>query len=152
MRSLIRYLASYLVDSFRERVAPDDFPPERIRRVWALDAEAATVARRFFPEAEVAVGDRGAGQHDAVVIPMRGGEIGLRLSALLGSARHRLLVPSPDYVYRFGMRRGALALAWAVVDRLLLLPLALLWLGAVTVGLYGSGLAQAGREKTGRDR
>jgi len=146
MRALIRYLASYLVDSFRERVAPEDFTPERIRRVWALDDEAAAVARRFFPEAEVATGDPGPGRHDAVVVPMRGGEIGPRLAALLGAARHKLLAPSPDYVYRFGMRRGPLALAWALVDRLLLAPVALLWLAMLTFGMYVTGLARrAGR-------
>jgi hypothetical protein len=62
------------------------------------------------------------------------------VKALLSGARHKLLVPSPDYLYRFGMRRGPLALAWAVVDRFALAPVALVWFGLVAAWMSGSGL------------
>jgi hypothetical protein len=162
MRALARYLAGYLLDSFRERVTEEDFREEEITRVLVapgLETPALEAVRRMFPQAEIRALDPAAGiwaarreRPQAAVISMSGGLLRPRVACLLSGARHKLLIPSPHYLYRFGMRRGALALTWTVVDRLLLAPLALLWLGVVSVGLYGSGLVQAGREKTGRGR
>ena len=133
---MMRYLSSYVLDFFRERVTPEDFAGERVRGVRLVgEAELLTsVAERMFPGAKI-----GGGPAEAVVIGMTGGEVGERLRALLGRARHKLLVPSPDYVYRFGMRRGPRAMLWAILDRFVLAPLALLWLGALAVARYATG-------------
>ena len=136
------YLSSYVLDFFRERVTPGDFAGERVRGVRLVgEAELLTsVAQRMFPGAKI-----GGGPAEAVVIGMTGGEVGERLRALLGRARHKLLVPSPDYVYRFGMRRGPGALAWAALDRFVLAPLALVGLGVLALGIYVTGLARRAR-------
>ena len=133
---MTRYLSSYLLDFFRERVTPEDFRDERVLRVRLVgEAEVLTsVAQRMFPGAKI-----GGGPAEAVVIGMTGGEVGERLRALLGRARHKLLVPSPDYVYRFGMRRGPRAMLWAILDRFVFAPVALLWLGAVALARYAAG-------------
>ena len=133
---MTRYLSSYLLDFFRERVTPEDFRDERVLRVRLVgEAELLTpVAQRLFPGAEIS-----GGPAEAVVIGMTGGQIGKRLRALLSRARHKLLVPSPDYVYRFGMRRGPGALLWAMLDRFVFAPVALLWLGAVALARYAAG-------------
>ena len=120
---MIRYLADDILDSFRERVTPEDFAKEQVRRV-RLVGEAdflAPVALRFFPDAETVTGEA-----DAVVIAMTGGPTGPRLRALLSRVRHKLLVPSPDYVYRFGNRYAPGAFVTVVLDGLLFTPLALL--------------------------
>ena len=133
---MMRYLSGYILDFFRERVTPEDFAGERVGRVRAVGGAEwlAAVARRMFPGAEV-----GAGQAEAVAIEMAGGPAGERVRALLGRGRHKLLVPSPDYVYRFGMRRGGGALLWAVLDRFVLAPVALLWLAAMALVWYVTG-------------
>jgi hypothetical protein len=92
------FLTAEILDSFRARVTPEDLAGEQVRRVNVV-GEAdflAPVAKRFFPDAEIVTGPA-----DAVVIAMTGGPTGPRLRALLSRARHKLLVPSPDYVYRF---------------------------------------------------
>jgi len=139
---MTRYFASYVLDFFRERVTPEDFAGERVRGVRLVgEAELLTpVALRMFPGAEI-----GDGPAEAVVIAMTGGQVGERLRALLSRARHKLLVPSPDYVYRFGMRRGPGALLSAVLDRFVLAPLALVWLGMLALGLYTTGRARRAR-------
>jgi MoaA/NifB/PqqE/SkfB family radical SAM enzyme len=142
---LLHYLAGYVMDSFRERLATDELRAENVRRVRVAgeaDDEVRALVTRMFPGAEIVTGPT-----DAVVIPMRGGAVGPRLQALLGRARHKLLVPSPHYVYRFGMRRGLPALLWAITDRLLLAPAALLWLGVIAGWMSLRGLMGAAKER-----
>lgn len=148
MSGFARYVAGYILDSFRERVTAEDFAGEVVSRVLVLpgrDTDAAAV-RRLFPQAELVPYEEAAGffrvrrsRFDAAWIPMTGGGYRARAVGLLSGARHRLLVPSPDYIYRFGMRRGKVALAWAIVDRFLLWPLSLLWLVVVACRLYATG-------------
>ncbi|MFB3882107.1 MAG: radical SAM/SPASM domain-containing protein [Armatimonadota bacterium] len=77
---------------------------------------------------------------DVVCIPMTGGGIRERLALMMSGARHKLLVPSSDYIYRFGMRRGALRWCWAVIDHFALAPFVLAWFGLVAVWMWASGL------------
>ncbi len=150
MKALVRYAVGYIFDFFRERVTAEDFAEERARRVLlspGLDAASVAAVRAMFPGAELRTCDRSTNlwrarrvRFDAACIPMAGGDLRGRMIGLLSGARHKLLLPSADYVYRLGMRRGTPALLWAMVDRLLLAPLALVWLGVLAVGMYGSGL------------
>jgi len=152
MSGLVRYLAGYLLDSFRERVTREDFAGETVRRAVACGEGMEAVARGLFPAAEVVEAAQfpstramRRARFDAAVIAMRGEATGPRLRAALSGARHILLVPSPDYVYRLGMRRGAAALVWALVDRLLLAPLALMWLGVLRLAMVATGLTRRAR-------
>jgi len=152
MRALARYLAGYLLDSFRERVTEEGFREEEITRVLVapgLEAPALDAVRRMFPQAEIRALDPAAGiwaarreRPQAAVISMSGGPLRPRVACLLSGARHKLLIPSPHYLYRFGMRRGLPPLLWAVVDRLLVAPLALVWLGLLAMGMYVTGLVR----------
>ena len=163
MRDLVRYAAGYVVDFFRERVTAGDFREERVGRVLVgagLDEKSWTTVYRRFPEAELRLFHGRIGlwrvrkaRPDAVCIPMAGGGLRERAIGLLSGAKHKLLVPSPDYVYRLGMRKGSAALLWAAVDRFALAPLALIWLGAAAVGMYVTGLVgRAAAAERGRER
>lgn len=122
-----------LLDHFRERVTPEDFAGEQVCRVRVVgEADLLIpVARRMFPGAEI-----GEGPADAVVISMRGGPMRPRLRAVLSRTRHKLLVPSSDYVYRFGITRSHKAAVLALLDVLIvspvldtiILPLMALWI------------------------
>lgn len=127
---MIQHVTNDMLDFFRERVTPADLAKERVRRVRLVgEADSlAAVAQRFFPGAEI--GDNRA---DAVVIAMTGGPVGPRLRALLGRARHKLLVPSPDYVYRFV---GGKAWPRAILE-LLALPLNFVLLLALWMSALG---------------
>jgi MoaA/NifB/PqqE/SkfB family radical SAM enzyme len=159
VRALARYAAGYVLDFFRERVSAADFAGERIARVLitpGLGDEGAAAMRQMFPGAELRLLDsrsdlwrvRRAGC-DVACIGMMGGGLRERAVTLLSGARHKLLVPSPDYAYRLGMREGMSALLWACVDRFLLAPLALVWLGMLGAAAYATGLAgrAAGRRR-----
>ncbi|UCC69452.1 MAG: radical SAM protein, partial [Armatimonadota bacterium] len=150
MRALLRYAAGYVIDFFRERVTAADFAGESVGRVLltpGLGPEDAEAVRRLFPGAELRSLDgrtnlwrvRRCG-FDAACIAMAGGGIRERVAALLSGAPHKLLVPSPDYIYRLGIRVGPCGLVWGVVDRFLIAPFALAWLGALAIAAYGSGL------------
>ena len=155
MTALIHYAAGYILDFFRERVSEDDFGDEEVTRVAVpthLDEESLHRLRRLFPAAEF----RSAGprtdlwrvrrlRFDVACIPMRGGQIRWRLIAVLSGARHKLLLPAPDYVYRLGMRKGAAELLWALIDRFVLAPIALIWLGVSGAAAYGTGLVRRAR-------
>ncbi len=155
MRALARYLVGYLLDSFRERVSAADFAGEQVRRVLVaagLDDRSEAAVRRMFPQAQITRLESGWGilaarrqRAQVAAVPMTGGAWGPRLVALLSGAHHKLLLPSPEYIYRLGTRRGWLALVWAVADRFVLAPIALLWLGLITIWLYATGVA--GRSK-----
>jgi len=150
MSAMLRYLAGYWLDFLRERVTAEDFGGADVRRVLVtpgLSPESLAAVRRMFPRARLYAADprwtlaavRGFG-FDAACVSMTGGELRPRALALFSRARHRLLIPSPDYIYRLGLRRGWAALVWAVVDRLLLAPVALVWFGLVCAWLYARGL------------
>lgn len=148
MNALARYAAGYVLDFFRQRVDADDFSGETVHRVLTgpgLDDASLSALRRIFPAAEF----RSFGPHtglwplrrlraDAVCIAMAGGPLRGRLVALLSGAKHTLLMPSPDYIYRLGLRRRPAALLWALIDRFLLAPIALLWLGLVGGAMYAT--------------
>jgi len=147
-------LSGYVLDFFRARVTSEDFAEAAVRRVVICGEGMEAVARRVFPEAEVleiaafaTLRALRQARVDAAVIEMRGGERGPRRRALLSGARHLLLVPSPDYVYRLGIGRGFWAFAWAVADRFLLAPVALLWLGVLSLGMAASGLMRRARRE-----
>ena len=150
MRTLIRYLAGYVLDFFRERVTADDFRDQPILRVLVtsdLDESCRESVHRLFPRAAFHQIGRGEGilrirrqRFDAACIGMTGGGQRERVIALLSGARHKLLIPSPDYVYRFGMRRGWPAFAWAIVDRFAVAPFALLWFILAALWLHAMGL------------
>jgi MoaA/NifB/PqqE/SkfB family radical SAM enzyme len=163
VRALASYLIGYLLDACRERVTAADFRGERVTRVLlapGLDDRGRAALARMFPQAEITQLDATAGlwpirrgRFQVAVIPMVGGPWRPRILALLSGARHKLLVPSPDYVYRLGSRRGWVALAWCIGDRLLLAPFALLWLLLLGLWLYLGGTirsiatARANREE-----
>jgi hypothetical protein len=152
MKSLFRYLAGYVLDFFRERVTAEDFRGEQVRRVLltsGFEPRGQQTVRRMFPQAALYAFPRPPGlrrirsaRFDASCIAMAGGGAWERLAAVLSGSRHKLLIPSPDYVYRLGMRRGGAALTWAVTDRFLLAPLALAWLGLLACWLCASGLVK----------
>jgi hypothetical protein len=152
MRGLVRYAAGYVLDFFRERVTAEDFRGERIRRVLLtsdLDAAARARVAQMLPSAEMRVIGRSGlpqvrrSRPEVACIGMAGGAGPReRVLALLSGARHTLLIPSPDYVYRFGMRRGWPALLWGVTDRFALSPLALVWLGALGLRYAWGGCAR----------
>ncbi len=155
MRDLVRYLAGYALDSFRERVTGQDFRDAGVRRLLVVPGPggAKEAARRLFPGVEVSELRRPAGlweirrgRFDAVLIPMAGGGWRNRILGLLSGARHKVLVPSPDYCYRLGMRRGPPVLLWTIVDRFLVAPLALAWLALAALWLHTSGVAGRARE------
>jgi hypothetical protein len=141
--SVLRYLSGYVFDNFRTRVTAADFAGEEVRQVLlapGFDETGRAAIGRLFPNADLVVTASPArSRYDAVCLPMTGGNTRLRLRALLTPTRHRILLPSPDYCYRLGLGRGAGALAWAVVDRFLLAPIALVWFACVAAGMYGSG-------------
>ena len=160
MRAPVVSAAAYVLNFFRERVSVDDFRTADVHRVLivpGLDAAGVAVARRLFPDAELVRLTPGMGlwevrglKANVACIPMAGGSVRDRLIAMLSGARHKLLLPSPDYIYRFGLRRGRAALLWAVVDRFLLAPVALLWLGCVALVMYAGGLVgRAARAERG---
>jgi MoaA/NifB/PqqE/SkfB family radical SAM enzyme len=150
MQTLTRYAAGYVLDFFRERVSSEDFRDEEIGHVLVPvegDPRITRAVRRLFPQAELRSAGPGTDlwrarrmPFDVACVAMRGGSVRSRLIPLLSGARHILLVPSPDYLYRLGLRRGSAAMYWALIDRFLLAPIALLWLGVLAVGAYGSGL------------
>jgi len=150
MRGATRYAAGYVLDFFRERVGAGDLEDQHIRRVLigsSLNERGRAAVRGFFPEAELRSFDGRTELRrirrlrcDVVCIPMAGGEKRERLLGVLSGARHKLLMPSPEYLYRLGMRRGGAALLWAVVDRFFLAPIALLWLGISGLGIYAAGV------------
>jgi radical SAM protein with 4Fe4S-binding SPASM domain len=152
MRKLFQYLAGYLLDFFRERVAAADFQPLDIRRVLVgprLNKEAWVAIRAMFPRAELRTyGNRTClwrvrrRQFDVACISMAGGRLRERLLGFMSRARHILLIPAPDYVYRFGLRQGAGGLCWALVDRFALAPLMLVWLGVLALLAYATGLVK----------
>ena len=145
----LSYAAGYVLDFFRERVTASDFEGERVSRVLVapgFDQAGMEAVRRLFPAAELHSLDPRSGvwsirrlRADVACIPMSGGSVRARLVAMASGARHKLLIPSPDYVYRFGMRRGLPRWCWAVVDRFLLAPLALIWLLLVAGWMYAGG-------------
>jgi MoaA/NifB/PqqE/SkfB family radical SAM enzyme len=147
--SLVSYAAGYVLDFLRERVTAADFVGERINRVLlapGFDEAGREAVRRLFPNAELSTFNLGTSlwavrrlRPDVACIPMAGGATRDRLVAMLSGARHKLLIPSPDYVYRFSMRRGALRLCWAMVDRFLLAPFAPLWFVMVAAWMYATG-------------
>jgi DNA-binding transcriptional LysR family regulator len=150
MTTLARYAAGYVLDFFRERVTRSDLASWGLKRVMLApgftDEETAAL-RALLPQvsmdtlqSEMSLRGIRRERLDAVLIPMSGGGIRERARALFSGARHRLLVPSPDYLYRFGIRRGAGPLLWAVVDRFLFAPAALLWLGFISLSMWLSGL------------
>jgi len=148
--TVLSYFAGYVLDFFRERVAAADFAGERVARVLlapGFDEATKEAVRRLFPAAELLPLDSAAGiwrarksRPDVVCIPMTGGNVSARLIAVLSGARHKLLIPSPDYIYRLGMRRGARRLCWAVMDRFLLAPIALVWFFLIAAWMKASGL------------
>ncbi len=152
MKALIAWAAGYVLDFFRERVSAESFRPGEVRQVLVapgLDAAGLAAAHRLFPGAQFHTPPPPLRlltvrrlKCEAAIIPMAGGSVRARVIAMLSGARHKLLVPSPDYIYRFGLRRGPAALLWAVVDRFLLAPLALLWLACLAVAMYASGLVR----------
>jgi len=152
MSAMLRYLAGYLLDFLRERVTAEDFAGQSTRRVLVgpgLDKNAWALIRAMFPAAELrSYGERTSlwrvrrRRFDVVCIPMAGGSQRARVLGFLSGARHILLVPSPDYVYRFCLRAGPVSVYWALVDRFVLAPLMLLWLGALTALTYASGLVR----------
>jgi hypothetical protein len=77
---------------------------------------------------------------------MSGGNQRQRVVALLSGARHTLLIPSADYVYRLGMRAGWPALLWAIADRFIVAPFALLWFLMIAAWLYVTGLPRRALE------
>ena len=160
MTGPVRLAAGYVLDFFRERVTAEDFAGERIAHVLVargLGEAGLAAVRAVFPDAEMYAFDRQTDlwrmrrmRCDAACMGMAGGDIRERVLGLLSGARHVLLIPSPDYVYRLGMRRGRAALLRAAVDHFLLAPLALLWLAALTVKMYGGGIvARAGAAERG---
>ncbi len=150
MKALLRCAAGYVIDFFRERVDAGDFRTASITRALVapgLDERGVAAVHKLFPEAELRIfGPQTDLFHirrqrfDLVCIPMAGGSVRERLVGLLSGARHKLLLPSPDYVYRLGIRRAWPAVAWAVVDRFLIAPLALVWMGMVGAAMYATGL------------
>jgi MoaA/NifB/PqqE/SkfB family radical SAM enzyme len=164
--SLVSYAAGYVLDFLRERVTAADLAGERINRVLlapGFDEAGREAVRRLFPNAELSTFNLGSSlwavrrlRPDVACIPMAGGATRDRLVAMLSGARHKLLIPSPDYVYRFSMRRGALRLCWAMVDRFLLAPFALLWFVMVAAWMYATGFVgrsvSAERESPWRPR
>jgi MoaA/NifB/PqqE/SkfB family radical SAM enzyme len=148
----MRHLTRYVLDFFRERVTTESFRDESISRVLIVPGlgEAATMAvRQLFPGAELRLLHARSNlwrirslRFDVVCVPMAGGPMQPRLVGLLSGARHKLLLPSPEYVYRLGLSRGGMALFWGMVDRFLLAPMALLWLGVLALGMYATGLVQ----------
>lgn len=151
MRTLLRHAGGYVLDSLRERVTADDFLGERAARVVFSahpGAEGVAAIRRLLPSAEMRVLAPGtdlvglrALRPDVVCLPMTGGGMRGRLLCLLSGARHVLLLPSPDYIYRLGLRRGWAALLWALIDHFLVAPAALLWLLGYGLWAHASGLA-----------
>ncbi|MCJ7752222.1 MAG: radical SAM protein [Armatimonadetes bacterium] len=149
MKALARYVAGYVLDFFRQRVDADDFRGDAVQHLLVgpgLDDASLSALRRLFPAAEFHSFGPRTGlwplrrlRADAVCIAMTGGRLRERLLALLSGARHTLLLPSPDYIYRLGLRRGPAALLWALIDRFLLAPIALLWLGLVGAAMYATG-------------
>ncbi len=147
--SVIAWAAGYVLDFFRERVSAESFRPDEVRQVFitpGLDPRSQEIARKFFPDARFHAPTSPLSllaarrlKCDAVFIPMAGGSVRDRLVAMFSGARHRLLLPSPDYIYRFGLRRGTIALLWAIVDRFFLAPLALFWLGCLAITMYAGG-------------
>lgn len=156
MNALVRCLAGYVLDFFRERVASEDLKDQSVLRVLvtpSLDQGCWDSIRRVYPRADLRVIGPGEGiahirrqRFDAACIGMAGGGQRERVIALLSGARHKLLIPSPDYVYRFGMRRGWQALSWAIVDRFALAPFALLWFLMVAAWLHTTGLPRRALE------
>lgn len=150
MNGFARQLAGYLLDSFRERVTAADFLGENVRRVLlspGFNEEAAAAVRRLFPGAQLEVMPANRSvwalrreRYDAAGIAMTGGNTRARLRVLGSGARHLLLLPSPDYSYRLGLWQGPGAWWWALVDGLLLAPLALVWWCLVIGLMYASGL------------
>ena len=116
MKAPIRYAAGYVLDFFRERVAGEDFRGESIGRVLLtapMDGRMLAALGRLFPEAEFRLVGPTTGlwrvrrlRFDVACIGMSGGDTRTRLVSLLSGARHKLLVPSPDYCYRLGLGEG----------------------------------------------
>jgi hypothetical protein len=156
VNALLRYLSGYVLGFFRERVAADDFRDQPILRVLVtsdLDDMSRSSVRDIFPRAALHVLRPGEGlwhvrrqRFDAACVGMTGGGQKERIVALLSGARHKLLIPSPDYVYRLGMRAGWPALVWAVADRFVIAPFALLWFLVVAAWLYVTGLPRRALE------
>jgi hypothetical protein len=156
---MLRYMAGYVLDFFRERVTADDFGGQPILRVLltpGLDESCQEAIRHTFASASFHLIDPRAGligirrqRFDAACIAMAGGPLRARGIGLFSGARHKLLVPSADYLYRFGIRRGPLALAWAILDRFLLAPVALLWFLLVAAWLYLTHLPRRARRAEG---
>ncbi len=148
MKALIRCAAGYVLDFFRERVASEDFRRESVERVLLttpMDEGTLAALRRLFPEAEFRSAGSTIGlwrarrlRFDVACIGMSGGSTRPRLVSLLSGARHKLLVPSSSYCYRLGLSQGPARTYWALVDRFLLAPIALLWLAVLWLGAYGS--------------
>ncbi len=145
--TLSSYFAGFVLDFFRERVTAADIAGMGATRVMVapgFDAASLEAIRRLFPHAEILDMAANAGKlkPDVVCIPMTGGDVRSRLVAMLSGAKHKLLIPSPDYIYRFGMRWGALRWCCAVVDRFIIAPFALLWFMFAAVWMYVSGLVR----------
>ncbi len=153
MTALLRYLAGYFASSLAERVGRHEFAEDGIARVLVapgLDPAGEETVKEMFPGAEVIRLDRRDGLRaaraagaQAAVIPMTGGPLRPRLAALFSGARHKLLMPSADYVYRLGSRRGPAALFGLTVDRLLLWPVGLLRLALSALCMHATGLVKA---------
>ena len=149
MKALARYAAGYVLDFFRQRVDADDFRGDSVQRLLVgpgLDEASLSALRRLFPAAEFHSFGPRTGlwplrrlRAHAVCIAMTGGPLRGRLVAMLSGAEHKLLMPSPDYIYRLGLRRDPAALLWALIDRFLLAPIALLWLGLLGAAMYATG-------------
>ncbi|MBN1458654.1 MAG: radical SAM protein [Armatimonadetes bacterium] len=152
MSAMLRYLGGYLLDFLRERVTAEEFAGQPIRRVLVgpgSGKQAWAAIRAMFPQAELRSYGDSTGlwrvrrrRFDVVCISMTGGSLRARVVGFLSGARHILLMPSPEYVYRFGLRAGPVAVYWALADRFVLAPLMLVWLGALAVFAYATGLVQ----------
>jgi hypothetical protein len=150
MSSVLRHLSGYVFDFFRERVTADDFQTEPVLRVLVtsdLDEDSRARVRAMFPRAALNSPEPGESiwqvrrqRFDVACVGMSGGNQRERAVALLSGARHKLLIPSADYVYRLGMRAGWPALLWAIADRFVVAPLALLWFLMVAACLSVTGL------------
>jgi len=149
---VIRWIAGYVLDFFRERVTAEDLGGETIARVLIpsrLKNDILAAVRSAFPKAEFRTyGPRvdlwrvRSLKCDVAIVSMAGGALRERFIGLLSGARHRLLVPSADYWYRFGLPGGVGGWLWGLLDRFILAPAAILWLALLAAWLYATGVVR----------
>ena len=136
MRGLLRYPGvAYLLGVLRERMRRRIFAGQAITRVLVCGEGMEPVARRLFPEAapqdiggSVGLWAVRRARFDAACIAMTGGDVGRGCAgagrcgvATAAGALARLRLPTGDAC-------GAAVWVWAIGDRFLLAPLALVWL------------------------